>query len=193
MISLSGSPKDDGNCEISGYQVEKRDAKSDEWFVSIERVRHASVQINDLVLGNSFYFRVRAINEVGLGDDAVTKDCAVIVKDKHIYKKPSLPPLDFSTKPEFTQVLNDRKIMAGYNGVLTAALKGHPKPKLRWFRGKVEIIDNPKYKTTFSQGIVQLEIRRARSGDAGKYKLVAENPMGAVECEANVIVKELKD
>lgn len=187
------APKDDGNCEIYGYQVEKRDAKSDEWFVSIERVRHASVQINDLVLGNSFYFRVRAINEVGLGDDAVTKDCAVIVKDKHIYKKPSLPPLDFSTKPEFTQVLNDRKIMAGYNGVLTAALKGHPKPKLRWFRGKVEIIDNPKYKTTFSQGIVQLEIRRARSGDAGKYKLVAENPMGAVECEANVIVKELKD
>ena len=110
-----------------------------------------------------------------------------------VYKKPVLPPLDFSLKPSFTKKLNDRKIMAGYNGVLTASLQGHPKPKLRWYRGKVEIIDNPKYKTTFSQGIVQLEIRRARPGDAGVYRLVAENGMGTDECEATVVVKELKD
>jgi hypothetical protein len=186
-------PKDDGNCDILGYQVEKRDARSDEWFVCVERVRNPNVQINDLVLGNSYYFRVKCINEVGLGDEAVTKDCAVIVKDKMVYKKPVLPPLDFSLKPSFTKKLNDRKIMAGYNGVLTASLQGHPKPKLRWYKGKIEIIDNPKYKTTFSQGIVQLEIRRARPGDAGVYRLVAENSMGTDECEASVVVKELKD
>lgn len=186
-------PKDDGNCEILGYQIEKRDAKSEDWFVCCERVRHTSVQINDLILGNSFYFRVRALNEVGLGDNAVTKECAVIVKDKMVYKKPDLPPLDFGMKPEFTLALNDRKIMAGYNGVLTASLKGHPKPKLRWFKGKNEIIDNPKYKTTFSQGIVQLEIRRARPGDAGAYKLIAENSLGVAEVEATIVVKELKD
>merc|ERR1711981_1135730 len=185
------APKDDGNCEILGYQVEKRDAKSDDWFVAVEKVRHTNVQINDLILGNSFYFRVRAMNEVGLGDDAVTKECAVIVKDKMVYKKPDLPPLDFGMKPEFTLGLNDRKIMAGYNGCLTASLKGHPKPKLRWFKGKNEIIDNPKYKTTFSQGIVQLEIRRARPGDAGVYKLIAENSLGAAEIEATIVVKEL--
>ena len=83
--------------------------------------------------------------------------------------------------------------MAGYNGVLTASLAGFPKPKLRWYKGKSEIIDNPKYKTTFSQGIVQLEIRRARPMDAGVYRLIAENAMGTDECQATVVVKELKD
>lgn len=186
-------PKDDGNCEIAGYQLEKRDARAEEWYVCVDRVRNPSVQINDLVLGNSYYFRIRAINEVGLGDEAVTKDCAVIVKDKLVYKKPTLPPLDFSHKPIFSKGLNDRRIMAGYNGVLTASLAGFPKPKLRWYKGKSEIIDNPKYKTTFSQGIVQLEIRRARPMDAGVYRLIAENAMGTDECQATVVVKELKD
>merc|ERR1712066_1096832 len=129
----------------------------------------------------------------GLGDTAETKEAAVIVKDRIIYKKPVLPPLDFSTKPEFTKPLNDRKIMAGYNGILTTSLKGFPKPKLRWYKGKTEIIDNPKYKTTFAQGIVQLELRRARPGDAGVYRLIAENSSGSVECEATVTVKSLKD
>jgi hypothetical protein len=186
-------PKDDGNCEIAGYQLEKRDARAEDWYVCVDRVRNPSVQINDLVLGNSYYFRIRAINEVGLGDEAVTKDCAVIVKDKLVYKKPTLPPLDFSHKPIFSKGLNDRRIMAGYNGVLTASLAGFPKPKLRWFKGKKEIVDDPKYKTTFSQGIVQLEIRRARPGEAGVYRLVAENAMGTDECSATVVVKELKD
>jgi hypothetical protein len=186
-------PKDDGNCEIAGYQLEKRDARAEDWYVCVDRVRNPSVQINDLVLGNRYYFRIRAINEVGLGDEAVTKDCAVIVKDKLVYKKPTLPPLDFSHKPIFSKGLNDRRIMAGYNGVLTASLAGFPKPKLRWFKGKKEIVDDPKYKTTFSQGIVQLEIRRARPGEAGVYRLVAENAMGTDECSATVVVKELKD
>jgi len=186
-------PKFDGNNEIVGYQVEKRTAKHDEWYVCVEKVRHPQVQINDLVLGNSFYFRVKAINEVGLGEEGITKEAATIVKEKTSYKKPQLGDLDFSVKPEFTIKLNDRKIMEGYNGVLTASLKGFPKPKLRWFKGKTEIIDNPKYKTTFAQGIVQLELRRARPGDAGLYRLLAENSSGSVECEATVTVKSLKD
>lgn len=186
-------PKDDGNCDIWGYQIERRDARDEDWWISIEKIRNCSVQINDLILGNSYYFRIRAFNEVGLGDTAETKEAAVIVKDKVIYKKPVLPPLDFSTKPEFTKPLNDRKIMMGYNGILTTSLKGFPKPKLRWYKGKTEIIDNPKYKTTFENGIVQLEIRRARPGDAGVYKLIATNSVDTAECEATVIVKELKD
>jgi hypothetical protein len=149
-------PKDAGDCELIGYQVEKRDSKSpaDEWYVCIDKVRHCSVQINDLVLGNAYFFRVKAINEVGLGDDAITKDSATIAKEVTVYKKPELPPLDFRTKPEFSLGLSDRRVTQGYNGLLSCALKGFPKPKLRWYKGKIEINDNPKNKTTFSEGIV---------------------------------------
>ena len=48
--------------------------------------------------------------------------------------------MNFKTPPKITQPLNDRKIMVGYNGVITCALSGTPKPKLRWFKGKIEIM-----------------------------------------------------
>ena len=79
----------------------------------------------------------------------------------------------------------------GYNGLLSCALKGYPKPKLRWWKGKIEINDNPKYKTTFSEGIVQLEIRRAQLGEAGVYKLVASNELGEATTECQVTIREV--
>ena len=81
------APKDDGNTDIWGYQVERRDARDEDWWISVEKVRNCQVQINDLILGNSYYFRIRAFNEVGLGDIAETKEAAVIVKDRIIYRK----------------------------------------------------------------------------------------------------------
>lgn len=43
-------PKDQGDCELIGYQVEKRDAKSpaDEWYVCVDKVRHSNVQVRYL-------------------------------------------------------------------------------------------------------------------------------------------------
>ena len=41
-------------------------------------------------------------------------------------------------------------------------------------------------------GIVQLEIRRARQGDAGLYTVVATNEVGEASCECQVTVKEIK-
>ena len=54
----------------------------------------------------------------------------------------------------------------------------------------MEIIDNPKYKMSWGQGIIQLEIRRARLGDAGTYMVVAENELGEVSQSCEVVVKE---
>ena len=69
-------------------------------------------------------------------------------------------------------------------------MKAHPRPKIRWFKNKIEIIDNPKYKMSWGQGIVQLEIRRARLGDSGTYTVIAENDLGECTQSCEVIVKE---
>ena len=39
-------PKFDGNSEIVGYQVEKRTAKHDDWYVCVDKVRHPQVQVS---------------------------------------------------------------------------------------------------------------------------------------------------
>jgi len=69
-----------------------------------------------------------------------------------VYKKPDYPALDFRMKPEFTQVLKSRRIVENYNGTLSCSLKSNPRPKIRWFKNKIEIIDNPKYKMTQAMG-----------------------------------------
>nr|XP_002130191.1 myosin-binding protein C, cardiac-type-like isoform X2 [Ciona intestinalis] len=185
-------PNDSGNTEILGYIVEKRDARSDDWYVVYDKLRHKQCQVSDLVLGNNYFFRVRAFNEVGTGESNGTKDSANIPKEKTVYKKPDYAPMDFRMKPEFTQLLNGRRIVENYNGTLSCALKCNPRPKIKWFKNKIEIIDNPKYKMTQSMGIVQLEIRRARAGDAGNYTVTAINELGEASCSAEVTVKELK-
>ncbi|XP_076805528.1 myosin-binding protein C, fast-type-like isoform X3 [Clavelina lepadiformis] len=185
-------PNDSGNTDILGYIVEKRDARSEDWFVVYDKLRHKQCQVSDLVLGNNYFFRVKAFNEVGVGESNGTKDSANIPKEKTVYKKPDYAPMDFRIKPEFTQALNGRRIVENYNGTLSCALKCNPRPKIRWFKNKTEIIDNPKYKMTQAMGIVQLEIRRARVGDAGTYTVTAANELGEASCSCDVTVKEIK-
>jgi hypothetical protein len=190
------APVDDGNTEILGYSVEKRAKRSGadgEWYVIYDKIRQTRCNCADLILGNEYQFRIKAINEVGAGEGNFTKEYADIPKEKTVYKKPVWADMDFSTKPEFTSGLNSRKIMVGYTGTLTCSLKGAPRPKIRWFKNKQEIIDNPKYKISWGQGIVQLEIRRARLGDAGCYTCVAANDLGEATTAATVEIKEARE
>ena len=108
-----------------------------------------------MILGNDYQFRIKAINEVGHSDGVATKEFATIPKETITYVKPVYPEMNFDTKPEFTTGLNNRKIMVGYTGTITCSLKGAPRPKLRWYRNKMEIIDNPKYKISWGQGKLQ--------------------------------------
>ena len=149
------APKDNGNCDILGYSVEKRDKRSGtdgEWYIVYDKVRHCQCNVDDLILGNEYQFRIKAINEVGHSDGVATKEFATIPKETITYVKPVYPEMNFDTKPEFTTGLNNRKIMVGYTGTITCSLKGAPRPKLRWYRNKMEIIDNPKYKISWGQG-----------------------------------------
>ena len=150
------APKDNGNCDIIGYTVEKRDKRSGpegEWYIVYDKVRHQNCNVDELILGNDYQFRIKAINEVGLSEGVATKEFATIPKETITYVKPVYPEMNFDMKPEFTTGLNNRKIMLGYSGTITCALKGAPRPKLRWFRNKMEIIDNPKFKISWGQGL----------------------------------------
>ena len=45
---------------------------------------------------------------------------------------------------------------------------------------------------TLNSGIVQLEIRRARLGDAGNYMCIATNDLGDATISCDVVVNEAK-
>uniref|UniRef100_A0A671U800 Myosin binding protein C3 n=1 Tax=Sparus aurata TaxID=8175 RepID=A0A671U800_SPAAU len=182
-------PKDNGNCEISGYTIQKADKKTMEWFTVYEQYRRTNCVVSDLIMGNEYVFRVYAINLVGLSQDPCnTKDSAYIQKTGIAYKPPSHKDHDFSEAPKFTHPLVNRSVIAGYNATLSCSVRGIPKPKVTWYKNKMDISNEAKYRMLSKQGVLTLEIRKPCLFDGGVYTCKAVNASGEdiVECKLEV-------
>ncbi|KAM7424245.1 hypothetical protein PAMA_000540 [Pampus argenteus] len=191
-------PKDNGNSEITGYTIQKADKKTMEWFTVYEQYRRTNCVVSDLIMGNEYVFRVFAINMVGFSPEPCnTKDSAYIQKTGIAYKPPSYKEHDFSQAPKFTHPLVNRSIIAGYNTTLSCSVRGIPKPKVTWYKNKMDISNEAKYRMLSKQGVLTLEIRKPCPFDGGVYMCKAVNDSGedVVECKLEVrsqITKEEK-
>ncbi|XP_056897877.1 myosin binding protein Ha isoform X1 [Takifugu flavidus] len=182
-------PKDNGNTEITGYTIQKADRKTEEWFTVLENYHRLNATISDLIMGNSYSFRVFSQNKVGTSEtSAVTKEVATIQKTGIVYKPPEYPEHDFSEAPKFTTPLSDRAATVGYTTKLLCSVRGSPKPKIEWLKNQMIIGDDPKFRQISNQGICSLEIRKPCSFDGGVYTCRAKNAQGeaAVSCKLEV-------
>ncbi|KAG7315124.1 hypothetical protein KOW79_021212 [Hemibagrus wyckioides] len=186
-------PKDDGNCDITGYTIQKADKKTMEWYTVYEQYRRTNCVVSDLIMGNEYVFRVFAMNAVGLSPEpCASKDSAYIQKTGIDYKPPSYKDHDFSEAPKFTHPLVNRSVIAGYNATLSCAVRGIPKPKITWYKNKMDITNEAKYRMLSKQGILTLEIRKPCPFDGGVYTCKAVNASGEdiVECKLEVRPRE---
>ncbi|XP_026223854.1 myosin binding protein Ha [Anabas testudineus] len=185
-------PKDNGNTDITGYTVQKADRKTEEWFTVLEHYHRLSATISDLIMGNSYSFRVFAENQVGISEkSAVTKEVANIQKTGIVYKPPEYPEHDFSEAPKFTTPLNDRAATVGYTTKLLCSVRGSPKPKIEWLKNQMVIGDDPKFRQISNQGICSLEIRKPCSFDGGVYTCRAKNAQGEATVSCKLEVKQV--
>uniref|UniRef100_A0A8C2Z982 Myosin binding protein Cb n=1 Tax=Cyclopterus lumpus TaxID=8103 RepID=A0A8C2Z982_CYCLU len=184
-------PKDDGNCEIIGYTIQKADMKTKEWFTVYEHNRRTNCTASDLIMGNEYMFRVYSENLCGLSEEAgVSKNTAVIAKTGVFtpYKEK-----DTSCMPKFTQPLVDRSIVAGYSTTISCSVKGYPKPKIVWMKNKMIIGQDPKFLMRNNQGVLTLNIRKPGTFDGGKYSCMAVNDLGTDEVECKLDVRVATD
>uniref|UniRef100_A0A8C9S745 Myosin-binding protein H n=1 Tax=Scleropages formosus TaxID=113540 RepID=A0A8C9S745_SCLFO len=182
-------PKDSGNTEITGYTVQKADKKTGAWFTVLEHYHRLNATVSDLIMGNSYYFRIFSENKVGRSDAAaVTKTPAQIQKTGIVYKPSEYKEHDFSEAPKFTTPLVDRSTTAGFSIRLLCAVRGFPKPKIEWMKNKMIIGDDPKYRQLNNQGVCSLEIRKPSSFDGGVYTCRAKNAFGeaSVACKLEI-------
>uniref|UniRef100_A0A8C7VU44 Myosin binding protein C3 n=1 Tax=Oncorhynchus mykiss TaxID=8022 RepID=A0A8C7VU44_ONCMY len=170
-------PKDNGNCEITGYMVQKADKKTMEWYTVYELYRRTNCVVADLIMGNEYIFRIYAVNMVGLSLEPCFE-----------YKPPTYKEHDFSEAPKFTHPLVSRSVIAGYNATLSCSVRGIPKPKVTWYKNKMDISNEAKYRMFSKQGVLTLEIRKPCSFDGGVYMCKAVNASGedAVECKLEI-------
>ncbi|XP_058636902.1 myosin-binding protein C, cardiac-type isoform X2 [Onychostoma macrolepis] len=182
-------PKDNGNCDITGYTIQKADKKTMEWYTVYEQYRRTNCVVSDLIMGNEYVFRVYAMNMVGLSPEpCLSKDSAYIQKTGIDYKPPSYKEHDFSEAPKFTHPLVSRSVIAGYSATLSCSVRGIPKPKITWYKNKMDITNEAKYRMFSNQGVLTLEIRKPCPFDGGVYMCKAINDSGEdiVECKLEV-------
>uniref|UniRef100_A0AAQ4NWD6 Myosin binding protein Ca n=1 Tax=Gasterosteus aculeatus aculeatus TaxID=481459 RepID=A0AAQ4NWD6_GASAC len=166
-------PKDDGNCEIIGYTVQKADMKTKDWFTVVEHNRRPGCTVSDLVMGNEYLFRVFSENICGLSVvPGISENTA----------------MDVNCPPKFTAPLMDRSVVAGYSTAISCAVRGCPKPKITWMKNNMIIGEDPKFMMQNNQGVLTLSIRKPGAFDGGKYSCRAVNDLGedAVECKLEV-------
>ncbi|XP_037134381.1 myosin binding protein Cb isoform X5 [Syngnathus acus] len=205
-------PTDDGNCEITGYTIQKADMKTKEWFTIYEHNKRTHCTASDLIMGNEYMFCVYSENLCGLSEESrQSKNTATIAKTganltvleivsviillspRIVGLQINLNPyheMDMSCVPKFTQPLVDRTVVAGYSAAISCAVRGFPKPKIVWMKNKMILGEDPKYLMQNYQGVVTLNIRKPSPFDGGKYTCVATNELGKdeVECKLDIRV-----
>uniref|UniRef100_A0A3Q3FAR9 Myosin-binding protein C, fast-type n=1 Tax=Labrus bergylta TaxID=56723 RepID=A0A3Q3FAR9_9LABR len=182
-------PKDNGNCEITGYTIQKADMKTKEWFTVYDHNRRTNCTASDLIMGNKYMFRIFSENLCGLSEEArMSKNTAVITKTGLEIKRNPYIEKDVSCVPKFTQPLVDRTVVAGYSTAISCAVKGFPRPKIVWMKNKRVLGEDPKYLMQNHQGVLTLNIRKPSAFDGGNYTCKAVNDLGAdeVECKLDV-------
>ncbi|KAF5911046.1 hypothetical protein HPG69_001011 [Diceros bicornis minor] len=189
--TLEWTPRQDtGNAALLGYTVQKADTKSRLWFTVLEHYHRTSCTVTDLIVGNSYAFRVFAENQCGLSETApITADLAHIQKAATVYKMEGFAQRDFSEAPKFTQSLADCTTVTSYDTQLFCCVRASPKPKIIWLKNKIDIQDNPKYGALTHLGICSLEIRKPGPFDGGIYTCKAVNPLGEASVDCRVDVK----
>ncbi|XP_026181190.1 myosin binding protein Ca isoform X5 [Mastacembelus armatus] len=187
-------PKDNGNCEIIGYTIQKSDMKTKEWFTVYEHNRRPSCTVSDLVMGNEYSFRVFSENICGLSDEpGISKNTAVITKTGLVHKLPPFKEMDINCSPKFTAPLVDRSVVAGYTTAISCAVRGHPKPQIIWMKNNMIIGEDPKFRMQNNQGVLTLNIRKASLFDGGRYSCRAVNAHGQAEVECKLEVRVVQE
>lgn len=185
------APSDNGNTEITGYTIQKADKKTGDWFTVLEHYHRLNATISDLIMGNTYKFRVFSENKCGISEGAaMTKDEAKILKTGIDYKPPEYQEHDFSEAPKFTTSLSDRSTTIGYSTKLLCSVRGSPKPKIEWMKNQMIIGDDPKFRQICVQGICSLEIRKPGNFDGGVYTCRAKNDHGEALVSCKLEVKQ---
>lgn len=75
-------PKSDGGSPITSYIVEKKDQNSSKWQKAVEIIgnKHEAT-VPDLIEGQKYQFRVRAVNKAGQSKPSEPSD-SIIAKDR---------------------------------------------------------------------------------------------------------------
>lgn len=159
-------PKNDGGAPIEKYIIEKKDQYG-KWQKAAETPGlRTEARVSDLVEGQKYQFRVKAVNKGGHSKPSEPSD-TLLAKDRY-----AAPKIDRTN-------LKDITVKAGNHIRLDVKVSGEPPPTKTWYLNKKKqetdqggvVIEEEDYKTKLSIGF-------ATRAHTGTLTLKAENDSG---------------
>lgn len=168
-------PLDDGGSPITGYVVEKKD-KYGQWEKALDvPADQCKATVPDLVEGQQYEFRVRAVNKAGPGEPSDATP-PIIAKPRNL-----APRIDRTN-------LIEVRVKAGGNYSYDVKVSGEPAPTTKWLLNKKEVRPNDRIKVQHVDYNTKISVRGAVRSDTGTYTITAENINGSDTADVKVIV-----
>nr|XP_006133509.1 immunoglobulin superfamily member 22 isoform X2 [Pelodiscus sinensis]XP_006133510.1 immunoglobulin superfamily member 22 isoform X2 [Pelodiscus sinensis]XP_014434234.1 immunoglobulin superfamily member 22 isoform X2 [Pelodiscus sinensis] len=176
-ISLAWEQPEEGDLP-SGYILEMRPENSKEWTkCSKIPISGTSYTVGGLQERQKYFFRIRAVNEAGVGEPAELKNGVLAMPP------PAPPKFDLSAKLKSHMV-----VRAGTALCIHAAFTGSPPPTVTWLKDGIptkgrEIITKGKNHSQFL-------IHSTKRFDSGVYGILLKNDYGEAKYDIHVHVSD---
>lgn len=131
--------------------------------------------VPDLIEGQPYEFRVRAVNKAGPGEPSDATP-TIIAKPRNL-----APRIDRTN-------LIEVKIKAGQNFNFDCKVTGEPAPTTKWMLNGKEVRPSERVKVKHVDYNTSLNVRMATRAESGKYTVIAENINGRDEATVKVTV-----
>lgn len=170
------APENDGGAPITGYIVEKKQPDSGKWIKVLEtKTPKCEAKVPDLVEGQKYQFRVKAVNRGGQSKPSAPSD-TMTAKDRF-----AAPRIDRTN-------LKDVQLKAGQHLRLDVRVSGEPAPTKKWFLNKAHLEGRPDVSIECEDHRTKLFIAATERKHTGQLTIKAENESGHDEVTIQVTV-----
>ena len=108
----------------------------------------------------------------------------------------SAPPVEMDSdtpkKPSFSTKLKDLNLTEGNEIQLKVVVGGHPRPEVKWFRDKKDVLQNDRCSIEQDGNTHTLSIKEATLTDEAEYSAIAQNKFGKVTSSSMVTIKPVE-
>lgn len=170
------APKKTNGAPVTGYIIEKKEKFSPHWEeVLVTDTPDTKAQVAGLKEGNTYQFRVRAVNKAGPSEPSDSTKPHVA---KHRFLKPHIN----------RDKLKTVKVRAGESVKFDVDVRGEPPPTIKWSKEGQPIETSAHYRVENEDYNTKLAITDTERKLSGVYTIFAENPSGTDEATVEVII-----
>nr|XP_060624176.1 immunoglobulin superfamily member 22 [Anolis sagrei ordinatus] len=176
-ISLAWQQPDEGDAP-SGYILEMRAEDTKEWSKCTKiPITGTNYTVGGLQERQKYFFRIRAVNEAGVGEPIELKDGVLAMPP------PAAPKFDLSAR-----LKNHMVVRAGTALCIHASFTGSPPPNVVWQKDGVPT--RGRESITKGKNHSQFLIHSTKRMDSGLYRIVLSNDYGEARYDIHVRVTD---